>query len=337
MKFVKIICQSKLFQITVLNSLSMYIQITKLVYPTILQDSRQFNPVTSFSNYNEQYSLIIIIQLMNSSIIYLLEKIQHNDLTVYLYILRLPVQPLEYQQLIETIKKNNIKVIFYFGKSSLVLKNQSGIKLQQVTQDEKVLQDMQVELINKKSNIGLMCSETCETSLQMYFHYMVKIEKKNLSYFENHAQWHICPIDQLRQLYEEIQKSENINIFDYNLLKTNSNIGSKLSNVSCQSEIVTKELPRYDQDRCESFVQNSQVTSQKFSKILTIEDQVKSEFYPIVTPPLSKIEKAVDPDPNKVDIAVPPQHQLRFDDQYQLPGRISFIHFIPQYGFRCLE
>ncbi|CAK59831.1 unnamed protein product (macronuclear) [Paramecium tetraurelia] len=274
---------------------------------------------------------------MNSSTIFLQEKIQHNDLTVNLYILRLPTQLQEHQQLIETVKRNSIKVIFYFGTSSLVLKNQSGIKIQQVIQDEKALQSMQVELINNKSNIGLMCTETCETSLQMYFHYMVKIEKKNLSYFENHAQWHVCPIDQLRQLYEEIHKSQNINIFDYNLLKTNSNIGSKLSNDFVQSEIITKELPRDEQCRCESYINNSQVASQKFSKILPEEDQVISELYPMKTPSLSCSKMAVNPDPNPVEKVVQPQHLLKFDDQYQLPNSITFIHFIPQDGFRCLE
>ncbi|CAD8206918.1 unnamed protein product [Paramecium pentaurelia] len=280
---------------------------------------------------------------MNQNLIYLEEMIQRNSFILYLYIIRFPTNLQEQQQLIQIIKNQNIQIIYYFGTQSFIFENLHvpNISLEKEEQREQVIQKMKTELTKQNNNIGLMCTKTCEKSLQIYFHYMVQIEQRKFEDFNFKLFEQIWTQEQLKLMYEQINNNKKITIFDYNLLLTNSNIGSQISREQIQSQVVSSEQPQKElisqslnDDNLMQKGSQQQSSIQQKSNILGLDDQVISEILPVShffqNSQLSEIT-------NSENNIRSTQHSLRFESKYQLPQSITFVNFIPKNGFRCLE
>ncbi|CAD8106710.1 unnamed protein product [Paramecium primaurelia] len=283
---------------------------------------------------------------MNQNLIYLEEKIKYNSVEVYLYIIRFPTNLQEQKQLMQIIKSKNIQIIYYFGTQSFIYENLfvPNISLEKEEDKEKVIQNMKEDLTKKQNNIGLMCTKTFEKSLQIYFHYMVKIELKKFEDFNLKLFEQIWTQEQLKLMYEQFNNNKKITIFDYNLLLTNSNIGSQISKEQIQSQVVSSEQPQKElisqslnDDTLMQKGSQQQSQLQQKSNILGLDDQVISEILPVShffqNSQLSEITESENN--NRSNRST--QHLLRFESKYKLPQTITFVNFIPKNGFRCLE
>ncbi|CAD8117960.1 unnamed protein product [Paramecium sonneborni] len=333
---------------------------------------------------------------MISDAIYLDEKITHSLLVVHLYILRLPQKLSDYQELNEIIRKKEIKVIFNVGTSAL--QKIQVEKLQNLSEENKIeetVNKIHQELIINKSNIGLICSESCQKSLQIYFHYMVMIEQTEFEKIQLQLFKHVFSQKELKSMYDEIKRNQNL--LSFNLFNTNSQIDYKLSNISSaiinieqrKSNVINPSITSANQHRIFNGHQVPTFTNESRMRILGKEDQIESKIEELgfILPPFQSLQDSqvineqinniqtnpqiiqqtnpqtiqqLNPqihletipqknpqiiisqqNPQNLDYKNTPtareQHSLKFENEYKLPQSITFIHFIPSEGFKCLE
>ncbi|CAD8200140.1 unnamed protein product [Paramecium octaurelia] len=277
---------------------------------------------------------------MNSDLIYLEEKIRHSMSSFSLFVLRLPKQPLEIN---EIISKNKIKAIFYAGTQHLQIQvdrlfNVSGTPM------EKIVEDIHEQLIQYESNVGLMCNERCETSLKIYLNFMVCIEQKNFDQLRLNLFDKVFSIEQLTQYYDDIKKNQKNTLIQPkpSVIDPLKKIDRELNNEQPSFEIKIPQITNNHRIFNGYQKEDQNYLSERSRMILGREDQVISELYQsdiIIPPYIGLLEDSIKAESvvNSIrNISINSQQPL-FQKEYKLPTTIQFFPYIPKDGFRCFE
>ncbi|CAK91845.1 unnamed protein product (macronuclear) [Paramecium tetraurelia] len=264
---------------------------------------------------------------MNSDLIYLIEKVRHSMESFSLFVLRPPKQPSDIN---EIISKNKIKAIFYAGTNPPKIEVERFFNVQN-TPIKEIVENIHKQLIQQESNVGLMCSETCETSLKIHLNFMVLIEQKGFDELRHDLFENIFSMEYLHQGQSILKPSIIDPVRKDKKMNEQPSLEIKTPQITNNHRIFNG----YQKD-------DQNYLSERSKMILGKEDQVISELFQsdIIIPPfIGLLEASIEAESlvNSIkNISINNQQPL-FKKEYKLPARIQFSPFIPNDGFKCFE